>query len=65
MSYTVRVTEKLKQTPSKNYINYKLPQESQESREARLDRQRLRTNHLTHRQRWVPLLVTNIFNICF
>ena len=32
-------------------------QESQEDREARLDRQRLRTNHLTPRQRWVPQLV--------
>ena len=31
-------------------------QESQEDREARLGRQRLRKNHLTPRQRWVPLL---------
>ena len=34
-------------------------QESQEDREARLDRQHLRTNHLTPGQRWVPLLVFN------
>ena len=32
----------------------------QEDREARLDRQRLRTNHLTPGQRWVPLLVSTI-----
>ena len=35
-------------------------QDSQEDREARLDRQRLLTNHLTPRQRWVPQLVCNI-----
>ena len=32
-------------------------QESQEDREARFDRQRLRTNYLAPRQRWVPQLV--------
>ena len=32
-------------------------QESQEDKEARLDRQHLRTNYLTPRQRWVPQLV--------
>ena len=31
-------------------------QESQVGREARLDRQRLLTNHLTPGQRWVPQL---------
>ena len=31
-------------------------QESQEDIEARLDRQRLWTNYLTPRQRWLPVL---------
>ena len=38
-------------------MDFAREQESQEVKEGRLDRQRLRTNHLTPRQRWVPLLV--------
>ena len=44
-------------TPGVNYEKKRREQESQEDREARLDRQRLRTNHLTPGQRWVTLLV--------
>ena len=40
-------------------------QEAQEDREARLDRQRLRTNHLTPGQRWVPQLVINKYSIFY
>ena len=47
-------------TPGASYDRTTREQESQEEdREARLDRQRLRTNHLTPRQRWVPLLVND------
>ena len=46
-------------TPAASYERTRREQESQKDREARLDRQRLRTNHLTPGQRWgwVPLLV--------
>ena len=44
-------------TPGASYERTTKEQESQEDREAILDRQRLRTNHLTPRQRWVPQLV--------
>ena len=37
--------------------------ESQEDREARFDRKRLRTNHLTPRQRRVPQLVIHNLSI--
>ena len=46
-------------TPGASYERTTREQESQEDIEAILDRQRLRTNHLTSGQRWVPLLVTN------
>ena len=42
-----------------SYERTRREQESQEDRDARLDRQRLRTNHLTPGQRWVPQLVWN------
>ena len=44
-------------TPGASYERARREQVSQEDREAKLDRQRLRTNHLTPRQRWVPQLV--------
>ena len=44
-------------TPGASYEKTRREQSSQEDREARLDRQRLRSNHLTPRQRWVPRLV--------
>ena len=44
-------------SPGASYERTTRKQESQEDREARLDRQRLRTNHSTPRQRWVPQLV--------
>ena len=47
-------------TPGASYEGTRWEQDSQEDREARLDRQRLLTNHLTPRQRWVPQLVFNI-----
>ena len=40
-------------TPGASYDRTTKERESQEDREARLDRQRLRTNHLTPGQRWV------------
>ena len=46
-----------------SYDRTKREQKSQEDREARLDRQRLRTNHLTPGQRWVPLLVVHKYNV--
>ena len=48
-------------TPGASYGRTMREQESQEAREARLDRKHLRTNHLTPRQRWVPLLVIYIY----
>ena len=48
-------------TPGASYERTSREQESQEDREARFDRQRLRTNHLTPRQRWVPQLVSRTF----
>ena len=50
-------------TPGANYERTRREQESQEDREAKLDRQRLRTNKLTPGQRWVPLLVYNIIDV--
>ena len=47
-------------TPGASYERTTREQESQEDRAARLDRQRLLTNHLTPGQRWVPLLVSYI-----
>ena len=41
-------------TPEASYERARREQESQEDIEATLDRQHLRTNHLTPRQRWVP-----------
>ena len=38
-------------------------QESQEDREARLDRQCLRTNHITPGQRWVPQLAIDTLSV--
>ena len=46
-------------TPGASYERTRREHESQEDREATLDRQRLRTNHLKRRQRWVPQLVYN------
>ena len=48
-------------TPGASYDRTTREQESQEDREARLDRQRLRTKHLTPRQRWVPHLVMYLY----
>ena len=45
-------------TPGTSYERTRREQESQEDREARLDR--LRTNYLKPRQRWVPQLVDYI-----
>ena len=47
-------------TPGASYKRTWREQDSQGDREARLDRQRLLTNHLTPRQRWVPQLVLYI-----
>ena len=44
----------VRRVPSDRYRITQQEQSSQEDREARLDRQRLRTTHLTPRQRWVP-----------
>ena len=52
-------------TPGASYDRTKREQESQEDREARLDRERLRTNHLTPGYCWVPLLVENIATVFF
>ena len=53
-------------TPGASYDRTTREQEFQEDREARSDRKHLRTNHLTRGQRWVPLLVINIFvNLSF
>ena len=43
-------------TTGASYERTRREQESQEDREATLDRQRLRTYHLTPRQSWVPQL---------
>ena len=45
--------------PGASYERTRREQSSQEDREARFDRQRLRTNNLTRRQSWVPQLVDN------
>ena len=47
--------------PGAKYDRITREQESKEDIEARLDRQGLRTNHLTPGQRWVPLLVFTKF----
>ena len=44
-------------TPGASYDRTRREQQSQKDREARLDRQRRWTNHLTPRQSWVPQLV--------
>ena len=44
-------------TPGVSYEWTRREQEAQEDREARLDKQRLRTNRLTPGQRWVTQLV--------
>ena len=49
-------------TPGASYDRARREQESQEDRKARLDRQRLQTNHLTPRQRWLPQLVSYKIN---
>ena len=49
-------------TPRASYDRTRREQESQKDREARLDRQRLRKNHLTPGQRWVTLLVIIYIN---
>ena len=49
------------ETPGASCERTRREQESQEDRETRLGRQRIRTNHLTPRQRWVPQLVFYIF----
>ena len=46
-------------TPRASCDRTRREQESQEDKEARLDRQRLPTNHLTPRLRWVHQLVIN------
>ena len=46
--------------PEASYDRTRRGQESQEDREARLDRKRLSTNDLTPGQRWIPLLVVII-----
>ena len=51
-------------TPGASYDRTRREQEFQGNREARLDRQRLRTNHLTPGKRWIPLLVKYMFSIC-
>ena len=51
-------------TPGASYEKTRREQSSQEDREARLDRQRLRSNHLKRRQRWVPQPVSNNNNNC-
>ena len=43
-------------TPEASCARTTREHESLEDREARLDRKRLRKNHLTPRQRWVPQL---------
>ena len=54
-------------TPEETYERTTKEQDSQQDREARLDRQRLRANNLTPRQRWAPQLVftymPTVFNI--
>ena len=50
-------------TPGSSYERTTREQEYQEDREARLNRQHLRTNHLTPRQRCLPLLVMYIFRL--
>ena len=46
-------------TQGESYDRKAREQETREDRAARLDRQRLRTNHWTPGKCWVPLLVTN------
>ena len=48
--------------PGASYERTTRERVSQEDREAKLDRKRLQTNHLTPRQRWVPQLVENVKN---
>ena len=45
-------------TPAASYERTRREQDSQEDREVRLDRERLRTNHSTPSQHWVPQLVS-------
>ena len=55
-----RICKEREGTPGASYDRTRREQESREDREARLDRQRLRTNDLTPGQRWVPQLAFNI-----